>query len=170
VPVYAADLRGYPFHPGRALAVSSQAPEEWVVGRVAELHPDLLAALEVRAPRVIAAELAIRGLEAGVRRAVRVEAIGRFPVMERDLAVIVDESRAAAAVEDCIGRHAGGLLLESRLFDLYRGAPLDLDEKSLAYRLVFGSKDRTLTEAEVDAAMAEVRDGLAGDLGARIRS
>jgi phenylalanyl-tRNA synthetase beta chain len=124
----------------------------------------------VRAQRVVVAELAIRGLEAGSRRPVHVEPIGRFPVMERDLAVIVAESRAAATVEAVIRRHAGGLLLAERLFDLYRGAPLAPDEKSLAYRLVFGAKDRTLTEAEVDAAMTAVREGLEADLRAHIRS
>ena len=77
---------------------------------------------------------------------------------------------AAETVEAVIRRHAGELLMQERLFDLYRGAPLAADEKSLAYRLVFGTKDRTLTEAEVDAAMAAVREGLAADLGAHIRS
>jgi phenylalanyl-tRNA synthetase beta chain len=119
---------------------------------------------------VVVAELAIRGLEAAVGRPVQLEPIGRFPVMERDLAVIVGEGRAAASVEAVIRRHAGELLVHAHLFDLYRGAPLAADEKSLAYRLIFGTNDRTLTEVEVDSAMAAVRAGLAADLGAHIRS
>jgi phenylalanyl-tRNA synthetase beta chain len=169
-PAYTADTRGYPFHPGRALMAASRSETEMVAGRLAELHPDVLAVWEVRAQRIVVAELAIRGLEAGSRRPVHVEPIGRFPVMERDLAVIVAEGRAAATVEAVIRRHAGDLLLAERLFDLYRGAPLAADEKSLAYRLVFGTRDRTLTEAEVDAAMTAVREGLEADLGAHIRS
>jgi phenylalanyl-tRNA synthetase beta chain len=169
-PVYAADARGYPFHPGRALTVASRSSEEAVAGRVAELHPDALAAWELRAQRVIVAELEIRGLEAGIHRAIKVEPIGKFPAMERDLAVIVTQDKVAAAVEAVIRRHAGELLRGEHLFDVYRGAPLAADEKSLAYRLVFGTNDRTLTEGEVDAAMAAVRAGLEADLGARIRS
>ena len=57
-----------------------------------------------------------------------------------------------------------------RLFDLYRGAPLAATEKSLAYRLVLGAPDRTLTEAEVDAAVASVRSGLESDIGAHLRT
>jgi phenylalanyl-tRNA synthetase beta chain len=91
-------------------------------------------------------------------------------VVERDLAIIVDAARPAAEVEAVIQRHAGELLREDRLFDLYRGAPLAAEEKSLAYRLVFGASDRTLTEAEVDAAVAAVRAGLEADLDAHIRS
>jgi phenylalanyl-tRNA synthetase beta chain len=172
-PTFTTDARGYPFHPGRALVAASRsdrADGEWVVGRVAELHPDVLETWELRAQRVVVAELAIRSLEAGARRPVHVEPIGRFPVMERDLAVIVGEDRPSATVEAVIRRHAGELLLQERLFDLYRGAPLAADEKSLAYRLVFGTNDRTLTEAEVDSAMVRVIAGLEGDLGAHIRS
>ncbi len=169
-PAYAADSRGYPFHPGRALVVGATSATAGLAGRVAELHPDVLAAWELRAGRVIVAELAVGGLDAGTSRPVQVEPIGRFPVMERDLAIIVGESRPAASVEAVVRRHAGALLRGERLFDLYRGAPLAPDEKSLACRLVFGADDRTLTEAEVDSAMAAVRAGLEADLGARIRT
>jgi phenylalanyl-tRNA synthetase beta chain len=169
-PAYSADTRGYPFHPGRALVAESRSETESLGGRVAELHPDVLKAWELRTSRVLVAELAMRGLESAVSGRVHVEPIGRFPVMERDLAVIVDVERAAAEVEAVIQRHAGDLLRQQRLFDLYRGAPLGADEKSLAYRLVFGASDRTLNEAEVDSAVAAVRAGLEKDLGAHIRS
>ena len=139
-------------------------------GRVAELHPDALEAWELRTPRVIVAELSIGGLESAAGRSIHVEAIGRFPVVERDLAVIVAEDLAAAEVEAVFWAHAGELLQEVRLFDVYRGSPLADTEKSLAYRMVFGAGDRTLTEAEVDAAVAAVRAGLEADLGAHIRS
>jgi phenylalanyl-tRNA synthetase beta chain len=169
-PTYTADTRGYPLHPGRALTAETRSDAGMVSGRVAELHPDVLEAWELRAPRVIVAELAIGSLDAATPMSIHVEPIGRFPVVERDLAVIVDESLAAAEVESVFWRHAGDLLQEARLFDLYRGAPLAATEKSLAYRLVFGTNDRTLTEAEVDAAVAAVRAGLESDIGARIRS
>ena len=169
-PAYHADERGFPFHPGRAFSVSEQSEHEVLDGRVAELHPDVTAEWDLRSQRVIVAELAIRGLADGLLPRVYVEPIPRFPEVERDLAVIVDDSRTAAEVQATIARHGGELLRGVRLFDLYRGAPLAATEKSLAYRLVFGTNDRTLTEGEVDEAMAAVRDGLAADLAAHIRS
>ena len=169
-PSYVPDNRGFPFHPGRALAAEAGSDGESITGRVAELHPDALEMWELRAQRVIVAELAIRGLDGATVRRIRVEPIARFPVVERDLAVIVNEGRTAAEVEATIVRHGGGLLRGQRLFDLYRGLPLVAEEKSLAYRLVFGADDRTLTEAEIDAAVAAVRSGLEIDLGAHIRS
>jgi phenylalanyl-tRNA synthetase beta chain len=169
-PTYKPDTRGYPLHPGRALAAYAASEGESLGGRLAELHPDAIEAWELRPQRVIVAELAIRGLDFAKPRPIHVEQVGRFPVVERDLAVIVGESRWQVEVESSIRRHAGKLLRDVRLFDLYRGAPLEAEEKSLAYRLVFGTNERTLTESEVDSAMAAVRAGLEADLGAHIRS
>jgi phenylalanyl-tRNA synthetase beta chain len=166
-PTYTADRRGFPFHPGRALQLSAGSPAV-LVGHVAELHPDALQAWEIRAARVIVAELDVPGLERGSLVPVRVEPIPRFPEVERDMAVIVVETQTAAQVEAAIRADAGPLLRSVRLFDVYRGAPLEATEKSMAYRLVFGV-DRTLTEAEVDEAVAGVRKALEIGLGARLR-
>ncbi|MGD0861787.1 MAG: phenylalanine--tRNA ligase subunit beta [Candidatus Limnocylindrales bacterium] len=169
-PSYAPDDRGFPFHPGRALLARQEAGEEALAGRVAELHPDALAQWDLRAQRVIVAEMAILGLDVAAPLRVHVEPIPRFPEVERDLAVIVEGERPAAEVEATIRRYGGDLLRGVRLFDLYRGAPLSATEKSLAYRLVFGARDRTLTEVEVDEAIAEVRQGLETELRAHLRS
>jgi phenylalanyl-tRNA synthetase beta chain len=169
-PVYSADTRGFPFHPGRAFSVSDEARDGILAGCVAELHPDAIAEWDLRSERVILAELAIRGLSDGTLPKIHVRPIPRFPEVERDLAVIVAETRSAAEVRACISRHGGDLLRRVRVFDLYRGAPLAAHEKSLAYRLAFGSNERTLTEGEVDGSMAAVRASLEKELGARIRS
>jgi phenylalanyl-tRNA synthetase beta chain len=169
-PSYVPDSRGFPFHPGRALAARSEGEGEALSARLAEIHPDVIARWDLRAQRVIMAELAIRGLDAAVPARVHVEPIPRFPEVERDLAVVVTESHSAAEVEATIRRHGGSLLRRLHLFDLYRGAPLVATEKSLAYRLILGARDRTLTEAEVDAAVAQVRTGLESDIGAYLRT
>ena len=90
--------------------------------------------------------------------------------MDRDVAVVVATARAASDVAAAIRRHAGPLLRTVDLFDIYRGRPLADDERSLAYRLTFAAPDRTLTEAEIDAATAAVTAGLAADVGGRIRT
>jgi phenylalanyl-tRNA synthetase beta subunit len=56
-----------------------------------------------------------------------------------------------------------------RLFDIYRGVPLEAHEKSLNYRLRLGAADRTLTEPELDAAVAAVV-GAVGSIGGRLRA
>jgi phenylalanyl-tRNA synthetase beta chain len=159
------------FHPGRTTRVAAvdRAGALVVSGVVGELHPSVVAERDLRAPRVVVGELSIRGLSGGELAAVRSEVVSRFPDVERDLAVVVGEAINAAEVESAIREAAGALLTDARLFDVYRGAPLAADERSLAYRLTFSSRERTLTEDDVEAAVAGVVAALAERLGAHIR-
>ena len=115
------------------------------------------------------AEIALDGLAAGRLDPERAHAVGRFPEVDRDLAIVVPEVVASAAVEALIRDRAGDLLRDVRLFDIYRGVPLAADEKSLAFRVRFGAPDRTLTEAEVEGAVAGIVGALAGS-GGRLRA
>ncbi|HET7726115.1 MAG TPA: phenylalanine--tRNA ligase subunit beta [Candidatus Limnocylindrales bacterium] len=160
------------FHPGRTAHGSIRAADggRRLEALVGELHPSIVEAWELRtADRVIAAEVALAGLGSGRLAAVRAPSVGRFPPVDRDLAVVVGESVAAADVLGAVRSSAGALLRDVRLFDVYRGTPLGADEKSLAVRLTFLSAERTLTEEEVDEAVGAVVRALAA-IGGRIRS
>lgn len=169
-------------HPGRAAIArslggwTSREPlppsgvPALVLGRVGELHPLQAEALELGAGRILVAELAIAGLAAGQLGAPRGDTPNRHPAVERDIAVVVPADTPAAVVRETILASAGALLVSCRLFDVYRGAPLTADEKSLAQRLVFQAPDRTLTDAEIDARMAGISAALATELGARLRA
>jgi phenylalanyl-tRNA synthetase beta chain len=153
-------------HPGRTARATVDGA---LSGRLGEVHPALVDELELRGARVYVAELAIAGLSGGQPGVPRITTPSRHPRVERDLAVIVDLGVAAADVERSIRAHGGELLRDVALFDLYRGRPLAEGERSLAYRLAFGADERTLTEAEVDAAIAAVTEGLTADVGGRLR-
>ncbi|MEO8437424.1 MAG: phenylalanine--tRNA ligase subunit beta [Chloroflexota bacterium] len=154
-------------HPGRAARVLAGGS---LVGRVGELHPEAIAALDLRAERIYVAEVALAGLAGGGPADYRVAAPSRIPSVERDLAVIVPLETPAYAVEATIRRHGGPLLRDVALFDIYRGQPLAEGDKSLAYRLTLRDDERTLTDPELDEAVVAVVAGLTGDLGARFRT
>jgi phenylalanyl-tRNA synthetase beta chain len=154
-------------HPGRSARVRGGGD---VVGRVGELHPATVEALDLRAGRILVAEIALAGLAAGRPGTPRVFSPSRHPSVERDVAVIVAEDRVAAEVQDSIRRRGGPLLRQVVLFDVYRGKPLEASEKSLAWRLTFAGDDRTLTEAEVDDAVADITAGLGDDVAGRLRT
>jgi len=156
-------------HPGRTVRASVVAPEgNLVAGRAGALHPALAADLDLDGP-VVVAELAIVGLAGGLLAPARGATPPRHPAVERDLAVVVSEDRPAADVAASLRRHGGNLLEAVELFDVYRGRPLEATDKSLAWRLRFQAPDRTLTEAEIDAAIEAIHVGLAADVGGRIR-
>ena len=154
-------------HPGRAARVTAGGS---LVGRVGELHPEVIATLDLRAERVCVAEVAVAGLAGGEPADPRVSAPSRHLSVERDIAVIVSGDRPAADVEVVIRRHGGPLLRAVALFDIYRGKPLADTEVSLAYRLTLRDDERTLTEEELDAAVATVVAGLTTEVGARFRT
>jgi len=159
-------------HPGRTAAVIAVTPggDSTIVGRVGELDPRLLAAYEVRADHVVFAEIDLDAFERLVPERVRVGRLEHLPGVERDIAIVVPSDSHAGAVEALIREHGGAHLRAVTLFDQYRGAPLNEDEKSLAYRLRFESVDDALDEDAVQPAVERVIAVLSERLGARQRA
>ncbi len=164
--------RGEPLlHPGRAAAVRGFRDGHLALaGWVGELHPSIADEWDLRAARVVFAELDVIGLGGGRLPAVVAAAPSRHPAAERDLAIVVSEDRPAGEVQATIRESGGALLQSTRLFDVYRGAPLGSQEKSLAFRLSFQAPDRTLAEAEVDAAIEAITRAIGSAVGGRVRT
>lgn len=80
--------------------------------------------------------------------------------MSRDIAVVVDESFEAEAILEEIRTVHEPLIESARVFDCYRGAPIPPGRKSLAYSIAYRAADRTLTDDEVNALHARVRERL----------
>jgi phenylalanyl-tRNA synthetase beta chain len=158
-------------HPGRSAAVRAQRDGRLALaGVVGELHPSLSDDWELRGARAVVAELDVAGLDGGSPPTVRAAAPPRQPAVERDLAVVVAEDRPAGAVAAAIRASGGDAIDSIRLFDVYRGAPLGSDEKSLAFRLGFAATDRPLTEPEIEAVLTAITSRLAADVAGRIRT
>ncbi len=143
------------FHPGRCAAVILEGRQ---LGYIGELHPTVTAGAKVDG-RVVAFEIDIEPVLAAARIP-RMQPLPRFPAVDRDLAVVVEEHVAATAVLTTIKESAGDLLENARAFDEYHGAQVPAGYKSIAFTLTFRSPERTLTDAEVDAVMVDVRSGL----------
>jgi phenylalanyl-tRNA synthetase beta chain len=93
-----------------------------------------------------------------------------MPVAKEDIAVVVDESVPAGAVQSALADGAGTLLESIRLFDVYTGDPVPAGRKSLAFALRFRAPDRTLTEADIAPARAAALARAAELCGAVLRS
>ncbi len=95
--------------------------------------------------------------------------ISRFPGIRRDIAVVVDQAVPAEALLAAIRQAGGGLLTESRIFDVYSGNRIDSGLKSVAFGLILQESSRTLTDEEADGVVAAVVARLASEFGARLR-
>ena len=89
--------------------------------------------------------------------------------MLEDLAIVVDEDLPAEAVVNLMRKVGKDLLVDVRLFDVYRGHQIAEGRKSLAYALVYQSKDRTLTDKEITKLRNQILDQLQEELGAVLR-
>ncbi len=148
-----------------ALAVEVNNQRIGFLGRV---RPELLAAFDIDQP-VYVLELGVVPLQEHRRTDRKYQAIPRFPFVERDLAVVVD---AAVEAEKLIAsaKHVGGPFLQSvSVFDVYRGKQVPEGKKSVALRFVFQSKDRTLTEDEINQTMDAIFRRLEKEFGATLR-
>ncbi len=171
-PIWTALSDQAVLHPGRSASVVAHTSDGrlGLGGRVGEVHPSLVQRWDLHVERLIVAEVSIAGLTGGQLPVAKVSPIVRHPAVERDLAVVVSESITAGTVDAAIRAAAGALLIDVRLFDVYRGAPLGASEKSLAERLTFQAPDRTLTDAEIDEELGSITSALARETGARLRT
>lgn len=152
------------FHPGRCAAVVLDGRQ---LGYLGELHPTVTAGAGLEG-RLVTFEIDILPVLAA-STVPRAQPLPRFPAVDRDLAVVVDETVTAGALLQGIKEAGGELLVHARAFDEYRGAQVPEGQKSIAFTLTFRSPERTLTDAEVDRVMAEIRLGLEKRHGARFR-
>ena len=155
------------FHPGRCAEV-------FVAGRglgiLGELHPVVCERYGFVDTPLVAAELDLWAMlsERPAQRAL--QPVPAYPPVLEDLAFIVDEAVPAEQVTAEMRKAGGSLLAEIRLFDHYRGAPIEPGRKSLAYALTYQATDRTLTDLEVRRVRESLVAHLESSLGAKLRS
>jgi phenylalanyl-tRNA synthetase beta chain len=153
-------------HPGRTARLLVDGAEAGFVG---ELHPLVRAAFDLPDAPVAVMELDLDALLAPWGAAMPMTELSAQPAIYEDLALIVDEATPAAQVAELIRQSGGKLLVDVRLFDLYRGRPIPEGKKSLAYALTFQAPDRTLTDEDTRKLRQKIVSRLERELGAALR-
>jgi phenylalanyl-tRNA synthetase beta chain len=134
------------FHPGRCARILLDGK---AVGWLGELHPRWQRKYELPQPPVVF-ELDTEPLE---RLAMPTfTPPSRFPAVVRDMALLFDSGVPAQAVLEALEAGKPPITRSIRVFDLYQGQNLPAGKKSLAFRVVMQDTERTLTDAEADAA------------------
>lgn len=152
------------YHTGRSARIYVGDTEIAVLG---EASYDVARAYNLK-KRTIIAEIRMEELLVLSREWTKYEPISRFPMMERDIALVVARSMTHGEIAEVIRKASGENLESVHLFDVFTGGSLPVNAKSMAYHLVFRRKDRTLTEEEVDEAMQFILEALR-EIGAELR-
>jgi phenylalanyl-tRNA synthetase beta chain len=143
-------------HPGK----SARTGEGWF----GELHPTLLDGVWG------AFELDLDALAAQAPAAVRFEEVSAYPEVHQDLAFVVDEEAPAGELLAALRAAGGAELRSAAVFDEYRGEQLEPGKKSLAFRVAFGSLERTLTDEEASSVRERIVQALDSGFGAVLRA
>ncbi len=139
-----------------------------VVGYVGQIHPNLLNELDADKP-VYGGEIYYSVLKKYFNDKIMFRPISKYPIMERDLAVLVDDDVTCASIIKCIKNAGGQFLDEVSLFDIYRGEQVGSGKKSMAFNLIFVSYERTLNVEEVDQTIQNILKQLRTELNAELR-
>ena len=154
------------YHPGRCANIKVGKD---IIATIGEAHPKVLANYEIN-KRVYLAELNITKVTKYARNNKKYVEVPKFPAVERDIAIVVDENIEVGQIEKIITKKAKKLLESMELFDIYRNEKvLGENKKSVAYALKFRDKNKTLLDEEVNKVMEGIVSELEKDVGAELR-
>ena len=147
-------------HPGICAAIML---DRKMIGVIGKIHPTLTK------EDIYVAELSLEALMSKVKPIKFKEAL-KYPEIVKDMAFVVNTDVTSDEIINVIKKAGGRLLTDIKLFDVYTGENVALDEKSLAYSLTFSSPDRTLNEEEVMDVFEKIINEVEDKLGAKLRN
>jgi phenylalanyl-tRNA synthetase beta chain len=148
--------------PGRAATIAAGATPLGVVGQLAAAESERRGL--PGSDEIYVAEIDLDALDRlAPDRDAQARALPRFPSIVRDISVVVADGVRAERLRETIVGAAPDTLVQVREFDRYRGQGIPDGRYSLSLRLTFRSPDRTLTDADVQAAMERIMEALARD-------
>jgi phenylalanyl-tRNA synthetase beta chain len=156
------------FHPGRSGAL--KLGPKTVLGVFGEFHPDLLAELRIDPP-LAGFELYLDALPAAKSKGTAkpaLEASDLQPV-KRDFAFLLDREVAAGDVVRAASSADRALISETRVFDVFTGQGVPEGKKSLAIEVTLQPREKTLTDAEIEAVAAKIVAAVTRATGGELR-
>lgn len=154
-------------HPGRSAEIFVG---DKCVGYLGELHPDVQKNYGVDNTRIYVAEISVDGIfNKNSLEKSKCKPFGKFPNIERDLAVVVDDGVLAQDIVDAVKGAKIKFLQDVKVFDEYKSEQIGKNKKSVAMSFTFSSLERTLTDDEIAAEMAKILSALKRKVGAKIR-
>ena len=153
-------------HPGRCggIYVNGQ-----YLGYIGEIHPTVMEYYDMP-QRAVVFDLDFSILCRESDQTIVYESVSKYPAVEIDLAFVADVNVTAGSIEKVLKKAGGEYLTSVKLFDIYEGERIEAGKKSLAYSLLFQTKERTLTAEEINDSVERIKDALEKDLGAVLRS
>ncbi len=144
------------FHPGRSGTI--QIGPQNVLGHFGELHPSAIEALDAQGP-LVGFEVILERIpepKAKPTRAKPALELSPFQPVERDFAFVVDRAVKAADIVRAAQSADRKLIASVSVFDIYEGKGIEPGKKSIAIAVTLQPRDKTMTDAEIEALAAKI--------------
>lgn len=156
------------WHPGRSAAL--RLGKNTLV-EFGEIHPRILKALDVEGP-IIGFELIVDAIPEPKKKATKTKPaldLSTLMPLSRDFAFVVGADVAAADLTKAVAGADKALITQARVFDVYQGAGVPEGSKSVAVEVLLQPREKTLTDAEIEALSAKVVAAAEKAVGAKLR-
>jgi phenylalanyl-tRNA synthetase beta chain len=144
------------FHPGRSGTI--QIGPQNVLGHFGELHPSALEALDADGP-LVAFEVILERIPEPKTKPTRAKSaldLSQFQPVERDFAFVVERNVKAADIVRAAQSTDRKLISGVSVFDVYEGPGIEAGKKSIAIAVTLQPRDKTMTDAEIEALAAKI--------------
>ena len=158
------------FHPGRSGTI--QIGPQNVLGYFGELHPRVIAALKAEGP-LVGFEIMLENIPEPKAKATRAKALlelSPFQPVERDFAFVVNSTVKAADIVRAAQSVDKKLIVNVTVFDVYEGKGIDPGKKSIAIAVTIQPREKTMTDAEIDALGQKIVTEVVKKTGGTLRS
>ena len=158
---------GHELHPGKSASIIFQNKRIGVLG---ELHPNQIEKYDLGKTSAVILEMDLEALLDAKVSETKMSQISRYPSVSRDLAFVLDKDIAAGDIIRAVKKVGGGYVVNCEVFDIYQGAGIAEDKKSMAITVTYRKDDGTLTDKEVNDAEEKIKFELSRNFKAEIRS
>ncbi|MCL1901398.1 MAG: phenylalanine--tRNA ligase subunit beta [Firmicutes bacterium] len=139
------------------------------IGYFGQVSPIVLENYDIK-QKIYFAEIDFSALLENLNKTIKCKDISKFPPIDRDLAIVVDQKYFWQKILDLILKNGGELLDSVDLFDVYKGENIEKGKQSLAFSLKFSHINRTLKAEEVNGVVAKILEELKKSFGAELRA
>ncbi len=154
-------------HPGMSADVIDKNSQK-IICTFGVINPKVASNFELP-ENTLYAEINVDELMNYDEKKITVKPISKFPYVERDLALIVDEEITAEKLLSSVKKSAGNLYYSAKIFDVYRNKNLGENKKSVGLRIVLSSQEKTLTDEDVNFSINKIIKDFDCKFGAKLR-
>ncbi len=161
------------YHPGRSGSINLKSEKGPHLAYFGEIHPAIISNLDFKEKNIYGLEIFLKNLpepNKKIRISKKNYIVSDFQKSERDFAFVIDKSYLIGNLENIIKKIDSDVIQSVSTFDVFEGGSIPENKKSIAINVVLQSKNKTLTEQDLDQISQKIIQVVKEKTGATIRS